>query len=159
MAVWQYDVVVIPKDAVKAFFHSVPRSIRTEEFDLYEWWTNSKAPNVEELSSLFPRAAAWSESIKAWGGSDDEHRIELHYGDGRLLMVRIRLDLRETVVDMLQAVVRWAKLHDYLFWSESQSVLEPTIEDVVKDIKASRAFSFVCDPIAFLEKVEKEGGQ
>lgn len=153
MAIWQYDLIAIPRQSLLVIFNRSPKQIPPDEFDNYDWWTGRNAPDEQEFQSLLPSSSSWSASIKAWGLADDGHRLEMHYCNGLLYELKIRIDLRAWDRHLFDSVLQLAAHHDFVFWTEDGFILEPVASDILQDIARSRAFSFVRDPSEFLNRL------
>lgn len=157
MAIWQYDLVAVPRQSLLSVFGELPEQIQPNVFDNHDWWSGVTIPDEQEFSSLLPRANSWSSSITVWGGDNDGHRFELHYDNGKLFELKIRFDLRVLDREFLDAVLEFIDGHDYVLWTEEGVVLEPILSVVLQDIAKSRAFSFVRDPGEFLNRLGRAG--
>jgi hypothetical protein len=157
MAIWQYDIAAVPRVPITSVCGNVPTDVPPELFDSRNWWSETRGPDETELSALLPDSSSWSQSIKAWGPSDG-NRIELHFDKGELFEVRILMDLREPSKQFLCAIVELAVRHDWAFWTEEARLLEANLDALLLDIRGSRAFSFVCDPSGFLERLSPRSG-
>ena len=156
MAIWQYDLVAVPREPINSVCGRLPSEFPPELFDSRNWWNGKDGPDESELSALLPASSSWSESIRAWGESDG-NRIELHFDKGQLFEIKIRIDLREPAKQFLDGIGELAARHDLLFWAEEAILLEPKRDALVADITKSRAFSFVRDPSGFLERLSEQG--
>lgn len=155
MAIWQYDVVAVPREPITAACGELPREVPPEVFDSRNWWSGKGFPDETELSALLAPSTSWSESIKAWGAAEG-NRIELHFDKGELFQIRIRIDMREPFRQLLDAIVELAVRHDLVFWTEEARLVEASVEALASDITKSRAFSFVRDPLGFLDRVSRQ---
>ncbi len=155
MAIWQYDIVAVPREPITSVCGKLPKDVPPELFDGRNWWVRERGPDEAELSRLLPASSSWSESIKAWGATDG-NRIELHFDRGVLSEIKIRIDMREPTKQFVDAIVEFAVRHDLVFWAEEARLLEPSFKALASDITKSRAFSFVRDPSGFLERLSNQ---
>lgn len=155
MAIWQYDIVAIPREPITSVCARLPADIPPELFDSRNWWSGRRGPDETELSALLTPSTSWSESIKVWGANDG-NRIELHFDKAELFEIKIRIDMREPSRQFLDGVVELAARHDWVFWAEEARAIEPSFDALASDITRSRAFSFVRDPSGFLERLNKK---
>ena len=152
MAIWQFNLVAIPRQSICSFFQCVPQHLEDEVLDTRNWWNNVPEPDEQEFASLLPKSTSWSKSIKAWG-TEDGHRIELHFNKDCFFELTFRIDLRQSLKQFLDSLLFLAKKHDYLFITEEGVLLEPTREIVLRAIQKSSAFSFVENPRSFLDQL------
>lgn len=155
MAIWQYDIVAVPRGPINLVCGGFPTDIQPELFDSRNWWRGKQGPDDTELSALLPPAISWSESIKAWG-TNDGNRIELHFHNEELFEIKIRIDLRELSKKFLEAIIELAVRHDLVFWTEEARLLEASFDALASDIAKSQALSFVHDPRRFLDQLSKQ---
>jgi hypothetical protein len=158
MAIWQYDLIAIPRSAIQEAFGAIPVQISQEVLDSRNWWGDVDISRIEEFESLLPNAPSWTSAIRIWG-TNDGNSIELHYSEGRLYEVKCRIDLRDVASAFIENTVRAASRTNCLLINDEGIVLVPHVEAVVKDISRSNAFSFVADPITFLNNLGPTAGQ
>lgn len=154
MAVWQFDLVAVPRCAVRDAFQDLPAQIPTEVFATRDWWRDQLPPDDSELASLLAPSTSWTAAIKAWGASDG-NRIELYFDNEAFAELTIRIDLRDLNKAFMNGILQLATRHDYMFWTEDESLLKPTLDALIPEIAKSDAFSFVRDPHAFLDQLSK----
>lgn len=152
MALWQWDVWIVPKKKVAELF-DVPKSMDLELFESTDWWTSV---SKQELETFFDKSlrrydTPWATDTKSWG-SDDGDRIELMAEDATVRDVVIRIDLRDLNLELLSSLVLFARSKDFLFYSlETGKFIEPSLSDLIDEIGQSRKMKFVQDPKAFFE--------
>jgi hypothetical protein len=156
MALWQYEMVAIPRGAIRSAFGETKESLSATEVDNGNWWVQHVLPSESELSQIVARDASWTNLISAWG-TEDGNRIEVHHDETGVYEVRIRIDLRTDAKTFLDQVVRLAVRHDWVFWSVREQLLEPTPGCIVADIVKSDAYRFVRSPSAFFSEMMQDG--
>lgn len=152
MAVWQYDLEIVPKDRVVNLFGTIPQHLSKDEFESCQWWQDIKltpdlASVVASLLPVFP--SPWLESARAWG-SDDGNRITIGLAGGYIEDILLRVDVRELDMLFLQALTALVQDRGWLFFaSESGRFIEPTMVRFMRQIESSRAALFVSNPREF----------
>ena len=164
MAVWQWDVWIVPKQEVAEHFSSVPQYMQIDWFESINWWNFvSKSKLIDFFNNVLPNYyTPWAKDTQSWG-SDDGDRAELMIENDVITDVVIRVDLRNLNVDFLQSLINFCEKSEFLFFSlESGRFIEPDFDKLISEIKSSRKMIFVQDPKRFFEdknylnKINKE---
>lgn len=151
MAIWQWDVWIVPAETVSDLFETRPTYMDLEWFESVDWWKATPPAAVKKFfDSLLPHYhAPWAKNTDSWG-SDDGDRVELTSENGRISGVFIRIDLRDLDAKFLASLVQFAAANDYLFYTlESSKFIAPDLSNLVNQIFESRKMSFLNDPEAF----------
>ncbi|MDB5297890.1 MAG: hypothetical protein JWO31_3873 [Phycisphaerales bacterium] len=90
MALWQFDIEVIPAERIGGR----PR-IKPAEFETADRWSDRQPPGDyrERLAALLPRGRSWSEEMLLFGTRQGD-RIDVGLEQGRVGSVRVRIDCR-----------------------------------------------------------------
>lgn len=78
MAIWQYDVYLLPRTELEAEFGAVPGRLSVAEFEKIAFWSTR-----QPVSDATDRFSRWREEIKSWTpelrwwGSEESNRIDL----------------------------------------------------------------------------------
>ena len=153
MATWQADFYLVPRRAV-AEFPAITGDIARET----EWWlgTDLPADYHERMEALLPPGKSWSPDLKTWG-AEDGNRIDVWRDQGRVANVLVRIDARAPDTSFLDGIAGLARdLHCMLVRADGY-VTDPTLGALGKALTGSRAFRFVADPAAFLERLRIAG--
>lgn len=72
MAIWQYDLHLIPRKAIEDLFSTVPPSLARKRFDEIKWWENYQPvfDYESEIGDFLSPRKFWSDEAKAWGEED-----------------------------------------------------------------------------------------
>lgn len=156
MAIWQFDMHLLPEEAIRRRYGSIPVAIAPADIDAGGWWKDALPPGnfTESLSKLLPQAVSWSSSINTWG-YEDGNRIDLVWDDDQLMDVFVRIDVRQISYDLVEKLLRLARINRWVPWVNGQ-VLRPSLGHILRAIRYSDAFKFVQDPEAFLIALDKE---
>lgn len=164
MAVWQYDVSLLPRGGVIRHHGKVPdelpgyRAVWCPEEGLEEvypnYWTGIEPPEslVRDLACLMPALRSWSEDAVMFG-KEDGNKMEVWLGES----LKFRFDMRNPDFKLLRAVVTFAQCHDLLWVSDTFGrPLLPDFEPVFQDLMTSDAYQFCLDPEAYLRSLPKK---
>lgn len=152
MALWQWDVWLVPKKKAAELFE-VPKYMDLELFESTDWWSSVSKQELETFfdKSLCRYDTPWAKDTKSWG-SDAGDRIELRVVDERVQDVVIRIDLRNLNLELLSSLVLFAQSKAFLFYAlETEKFIEPSLSELIEDIRQSRKMKFVRDPKAFFK--------
>ncbi len=164
MAIWQWDIWIIPRAEVLRHLRIIPTYIDQDWVESIEWWTTvAELELVLFFESLLPSYnTPWAKNTRSWG-TDDGDRIELRVDEGMITEVAIRIDLRDLNLDFLSSIVDFSIGSDFLFYSlETNKLIEPDVGRLVDEIRKSRKALFLRDPdrffddSAYLDKIDKE---
>ncbi len=81
MALWQYDLHVIPRSGLSLWLSlpdaPMPSVVDEESWEHVEWWEGTQPETLKQLfSSLLPSLESWDPESPSWG-LEDGHRIDL----------------------------------------------------------------------------------
>lgn len=130
MAVWQYDLTMIPTG-------NLP--VKTI---------------CEELNSLLPELDSWSKQLRIWGAMDG-NRVDM-FEDSDGVFFRIRIDLREPSIPFMRKILALACRWQLTMEDENGIQLQMSLEALVSALKCSSAHRFVTDPVKYLSDLETE---
>jgi hypothetical protein len=160
MAIWQYDMRVIPRSGLSRWLSSavsIPEQIDEESLEKVDWWQGVDSDAVARaLSSLLPRHSTWDAKALSWG-SYEGHRINLRVSEDRIEELTVRVDVRSLSDDFVPCLLRVLGSLDCLIVSaETRRVLEPFPEQLWDDLRRSYSRRFVDDPEGFLRTLRLE---
>lgn len=157
MATWQFTVHLIPRTKLVQLFSEIPDFLDREIFDSINWWDEKDISQHydSEIGSFLNESQSWSESIKIWGQEDSDH-LSVLFDNGRVVEVEVRIDVRALNLVFVENVCSFARLCDCLLLTEGMALVEPEVDLLLHQIGKSNAFSFVSDPVEFLDKLRKE---
>lgn len=164
MAVWQYDVALVPRAGVIRHHGMIPDELpgfravwHPEQEPEREWpnyWADGESPEAlaEEISAVLRPCRSWSDNALMFG-EEEGHKLELWRGES----MTFRFDLRKPDLELLRAVVALAQAHDLLWVSDTLGrPTAPELQHVIKDIQASDAYRFCKDPLGYFKSLPKE---
>jgi hypothetical protein len=148
MAVWQYDILVVPRSRVKPLtpaLRAIASDARGDEQD-FDWWLGANLPfnYSEELRSILQQRSEIAEGWELFG-EEQGTRVDVLHEGARVALVRLRLDAR--FLDPRELV-------------GNSELIEPDPIRVWIELELSSAVGFVVDPEKFLANLrdaEKRG--
>jgi hypothetical protein len=157
MALWQWDIWLVPRQTVVERLSVVPSHMDLDWFESVEWWAGATARDIISFfNSILPvEDAPWAaKNTRTWG-TDDGDEIMLVTDQGQIKDISIRIDLRRLDANFLNSLISFAKGKDFIFYTlESRRFVKPVLGDVLNEIRNSRKIRFLQDPAAFFEDKE-----
>jgi hypothetical protein len=153
MAVWQWDVWLVPKEEITKHFQIIPQYMDLDWFESIDWWN---AVSEKQMAAFFEGVlpdyfTPWAKNTRSWG-SDLGDRVELTVHEGKITDMVIRIDLRNLNTDFLMSLLDLAEKKHFLFFSlESRKFIEPTAPKLFQEINNSRKMLFIKNPDEFFE--------
>ncbi len=160
MAIWQFDIALVPETALAADPDLFVHSVTPEGVETAAWWSSISVPSDLEsrLGEILPKGDSWSDELSVWG-TDDGHRIDLWLIGDAIESLAVRIDAREDASDFVKAVCAFAQSMQCRFYGyESRAEIEPTTAALHAAIQVSDATKFARDPRGFLTEVAEKGG-
>jgi hypothetical protein len=154
MAIWQWDVWIVPRKELIKNFPVIPKYLELDWFESTEWWSAVNEDMLESFfDSLLPRYdTPWAEHSQSWGNTDED-RLTLMIENGKITDVEIRIDLRKLNMRLLDSLIDFCKNNDFLFFTlDTNKFIEPDLRELLENINSSRKMSFVKDPKVFFEE-------
>lgn len=165
MALWQWDIWLVPRRALVERLSVVPSHMDLDWFESVDWWAGASEEDlISFFNSVLPvQDTPWAaKNTRRWG-TDDGDEIMLVVDKGLIKNISIRIDLRSLNTKFLNSLITFAEVNDFIFYTlESRKFVEPVLGNIFDEIKNSRKVKFLQDPIGFfedkeyLEKVNKE---
>lgn len=170
MAVYQYYLAVVPKQGIEKKCDSIPTEIvvSTEtgyfESDAEIYWkeVEMKADEIVTEMDLIVDRANWGNdktSINWKTYSKEVDNDASIYLDEEFLTIRefsFRADLREKNLKFLKNMIELGVKNEWLFFDRKGKLMKPDFEEIKNSIRNSNAYSFLEDPIKFLENIDKQ---
>lgn len=167
MAIWQYDITLVPRAAVLRQHGTIPselpgyRAVWNPEDVMNEsypnYWRGFMPPESfsAEIESLLSPSQSWSQDALMYG-TEDGNTIKIWRGAD----ITVRLDVRSPDLELLRAIIEFADKHNLLLVSDTRGQpLEPSFESVIEDIRSSSAYRFCKDPMGYIERLKDEYGE
>lgn len=169
MAVYQYYLAVVPGNGILKRHESKPDSIgvSTEtgyfESDAEIYWKimGVKVDDILPKIDRIVKRANWGNEKTSfnWKIYTDEldNDASIYLDDQTLAIAEFsfRADLRESGLTFLMNMIELGKENYWMFMDRSGKLMNPDFEEIKVSIRDSNAYSFLKDPIKFLENVDK----
>ncbi|ABQ05597.1 hypothetical protein [Flavobacterium johnsoniae] len=166
MAVWQYLLIVVPKDSIGNNYECIFKNNKTEflpETDVFWKNFNGNIPSIiSGLDQIIPKANWGNETYLNWKGNgqneeDNDACICLSDDKTKIEEFQFRIDLRKpsNITNILQSILNLCEKHNLVLIDLKGKIFQPKLEDVLGSIKASNATRFLNDPIHFFEDLSK----
>ena len=145
MAIWQYGIMLLPRQWAEANKHKVMDFLTDDGWELGEaWqeWVEVRSPE-KIIDQHMTRAKSWHEDLTVWGDEQTDD-IGLFREVGKIESLHIRIDVRKKYLEMVQKSVIIAKELDCSMLLMSDNVVAgPSVDQVVGHIERSRAMRIV----------------
>jgi hypothetical protein len=169
MAIYQYQLIVIPRQTILDYWDIIPVKVQVRDNPAFDkddlinvkWW-DKKLINfgtVEKRILNFADQVEWtkgSENVKTFGDNDTNDISIVKDELGHLEEMDFRIDLREIDKRFIDNVLTIVQGLDCMLLDRQGNLFEPTHDNLSDNIKKSNAFKFVTNPTDFLDKLGKE---
>jgi len=184
MAIWQYQLTVIPQDVIidllgklpdklfidkearKIYWNNISNEINivVEDAWTFDWWKFTKI-DIElianQIDKLVTRGSFNNSDFLSWKGDDkinedNDAGICIDEETGKITDFRFRTDLRkfENISMFLYEMIKICNANDFLLMNNNGDLFEADIKIISEDLIKSNAARFLTDPIKFLESIE-----
>lgn len=154
MPVWQFNIAFLPQAWLDAG-HDVHALFGEGGFEAAPAWWSYRHPKLEELlGSALRKGKSWHSDFTVWGNEQTD-TIQLSRRKGKVSSVVVRFDLRQPNMTLFQHVIYVAQeLRLAIVVLETESVVQPDVEPLLRAAAESKATHFVLDPESFLSQLE-----
>jgi hypothetical protein len=168
MAIYQYHVTVIPRQTILRYWNPIPGKVLYHENPKFgddlinlNWWENINTDfdDIEKRIRSFANQVEWTKRIEGMKtfGNNDTNDITISKTElGQFEGMSFRIDLREIDKIFINNVLTISKELDCLLLDSQGNLFEPTLKNLVDNIKTSNAFQFVLYLTDFLNTLGKE---
>ena len=185
MAIWQYNISIIPKESVLQKHGEVPNKLIINHEAWEKYWDNyteGKEPNFEDaktinwwkktnisvtelskdIDTIIPRANWGSKSSINWKGNtenneDNDASLIFNSVTNEIEEMTIRIDLRDPdkFPQFLESLCSILKKRNLLLMDLKGNLMEPSVFKISKHLLDSNAIKFLIDPEDFLNSLQK----
>ncbi len=140
MAIWQYQLHIIPNDEIDSFFGD-SNFISQGAFDEINWWKYKqlKTDDFSIFSTILKVGKSWSKDIILFG-HESSNCVEIFFDDGKIYEVSVRIDIRQDYRSVLLAVCDFAERHNCVLVNTSMRILQPVFDFVKRDIDEDKLY-------------------
>ncbi len=155
MAVWQFQVTLVPKRWLEAG-GSIAALFSEEGWDPAVAWSSFDGEGIDErLGRVLPPGKSWSASLSQWG-SDELDDIRLWRDNGRIASLFVRFDLRTPNMALFRDVARFVGEHHLAMIDPACKRRIHDLEGLLRAAGESNAAHFVLDPLSFLSQIDTD---
>ncbi|GAA3731182.1 hypothetical protein GCM10022422_11750 [Flavobacterium ginsengisoli] len=166
MAVWQYLLIVVPKNSIDNNYECIFKNNKTKYLpETDSFWKNfgGDIPSIiSEMDQIIPKANWGNDTCLNWKGNgntdeDNDACICLSDNKSKIESFQFRIDLRKAcnITAVLQSILNLCEKNQLVLIDLKGEIFQPNLEDILKSIKASNATRFLSDPIQFFEDLSK----
>ena len=155
MAIWQFNVDLIPRLWIEKHTYSILELYDEEGYDLgIAWKDNQPEKKYKDiLTNILPEGKSWHDNLLCWG-DDKKSDITVWSDNGIIDGIQIRISLNDNLNDMLVKIVEAAiKLNCVFFYPEYKTISEANESELKKALMNSRASRYIKSPRKFLESI------
>jgi hypothetical protein len=159
MAIWQHELLLIPRERVIRALGSPEAQMSAEQWVGIDWWSDHQPPSEfqSRIAAILPAYESWSPGILMWG-SEDSDRIHVCLDDARQRVeeVSIRLDLRHPYQQFAHAIADLAHHANCVFAGWPHHTFEPSFDRLMTEVARSESGRFVRAPREYLEDLARD---
>ncbi|WP_321311497.1 hypothetical protein [Halarcobacter sp.] len=151
MAIFQYNIEIIPKEFVKK--HKSDFQSAIDDYFAWEEFSNPSTNFINSIRSLLPINNSWSDVEEFRSDDNWGSQIQIYKTDGKFEAVVLKFSPAQDNIKILENFIRIADEEKCLLYAEeSTKVLEPNLSEIIEDLKVSKAYKFMEDPIKTIEE-------
>ena len=152
MALWQFDLRLIPRLQVQDEAGTTPERLSEEAADrLPGAIAHERDAVLSQLISELPLAWSSEAGMRAYGAVDG-NRIDVIGEQGLVIdEIRVRFDIRSIDQEFLSRVIAYARAMGSVCLTEELEIVEPDRESLIREFENSTARRFLVDPTAYLD--------
>ena len=159
MAIWQFELLLIPRERAIRELGSPEALMSAEQWDTTDWWSHHQPPTdfQARIAAILPAYDSWSPEILMWG-SEDFDRIHVCLDDSRQRVeeVSARFDLRRPCQQFARSISELAQHADCVLAAWPHHTFEPSFDRLMTEIAGSESARFVHAPREYLEELARD---
>ncbi len=158
MALWQFDVRVVPRAALENATGDVPLTMSQSEYlnKDHDWSEYGTLEGLAEtLSETLKTRKTWSADIKGWGEEDGD-RVDIYYHSNVPESWSVRFDMRSLDHPFTIKIVDLAADYNAVFVTQERYVISPSYSKLLARMQRSSSFKFVENPEKFFNQIDKQ---
>lgn len=148
MAVWQFDLYLIPLKNVLTPEGILPAQLTQEVWEQGDWWHGLifHPSYAQRLDKWLPRCQFWNENPYCWGWEEGDF-IEIIVTNNTITQIFLRLDMRSFDPCLLEQLVLFAKRYDLLFLQrDTLELFAAELAPLLHTLTSSTVFTFLHSP-------------
>lgn len=151
MAIWQFHVDLIPTENLLRYFGTIPKMI-DEGQDIDGLFDGVILPGDYEslLEGLGAKhKLAWANGLN-WGDYDKGSHITIWNLGAENVSVSGRLDVTNWDNDFATCFLKLAEACSCHILTKTNVIIEPSLDDLIEEVKRSNSYRFMVNPRAYL---------
>lgn len=166
MAIWQYLLIVVPKNSIDKNYNIFENNETDFLPDTDSFWENfdGDIPSIiSELDQIIPKANWGNDTFINWKGDgnndeDNDACICLSDDKTKIKEFQFRIDLRKAsnITNVLQSILNLCKKNQFVLIDLKGEIFKPEMQYSMESLKNSNAMKFIADPIQFFENLENK---
>lgn len=134
MAIWQYQIYIVPEEEVDSYFKN-ENSISYDDLSEIKWWKyrQLKIDSFNTFIKLLPRKDSWSREIILFG-DESSNCIEVLLEENLIIEISIRVDLRLDYKGFINLLCEYALSNKCMFLNDKLEILYPNLKLLENDI-------------------------
>ncbi|OXA65461.1 hypothetical protein B0A67_24390 [Flavobacterium aquidurense] len=166
MAIWQYLLIVVPKNSIDKNYNIFENNETDFLPDTDSFWENfdGDIPSIiSELDQIIPKANWGNDTFINWKGDgnndeDNDACICLTDDKTKIKEFQFRIDLRKAsnITNVLQSILNLCKKNQFVLIDLKGEIFKPEMQYSMESLKNSNAMKFIADPIQFFENLENK---
>ena len=161
MAVWQFDLQLIPYQIVPDAPDCIESAMTDDGLDTTNWWLAIQ-PNDDYrqiIADAFSPLDSWCSEILRWG-DENNVLVEACISDDKLEGIGIRVDVRNVDGDSIARMTQLAaELDCQIYVMENQQIVTPDVNSFLPHLAKSKAVEFARDSKGFFERLARENAK
>ena len=156
MAIWQFRLDLVPRNALRSKFGLVPISIPQELAENFSWWSDIQPPSGFEarMGTILPEASSWSGEMRIWGDERGDTASVCYDSIRKIEWVGFRVDVRRLSLGFIREICRLASELECVLLTGTYQLVAPDEQNVLTAISRSRAKQYLEDPVTTLRSMK-----
>lgn len=147
MALWQVELMIIPKERII-------ENTNVEEINIADLWNGNKIKenSINQVEQVLKRNKSWSEDIVQLGDTS-ETVIEIVYDNDMIEEITCRLDLRNITKKIVETILNFIDINNLAVIVNNKIYTNLTKGLIIDIVNESDAYKFIKNPEKFLEEL------
>ncbi|WP_420386232.1 hypothetical protein [Roseivirga sp.] len=138
MAVWQYDLIVVPKSSLIEI--SVTDRLDKRMLESYDFWHGQySTKDFKSFDKILPLGKSWSNEIIQYG-EEGSHTLKLIAEDDSIVEVLLRIDFSKDYRAVLEEVLEYSLMNGMELIDQDLEVVKGNIHHLINKIESSPQF-------------------
>ncbi len=158
MALWQFDVRIVPRTALAKTTGNIPLAVSESEYlnEDHNWSEHGTLDGLaEKLSQFLNARKTWSLDLKGWGDEEGD-RVDVFCHGNVPESWSVRFDMRTPNHSFIIKIVDLAGEFDGVFITQERYVISPSYSKLLTRMQRSSSFKFVENPEKFFERLKTQ---